>query len=865
MKRRTNIFKIITLFTAFALGITSLITVLTKTPKEIEAEQHLNNYSLYSYTGTYYSDKNIALDGTGGMDGTIRTSLSSKNRPADYYTYGGYSVGNNLSTVLQKADEDPDNPSNMIYFYTRNSVTKTAANADANTIIWNREHVWCQSLSNDNWGKTEAGTDILHLRPTYAYTNNSRGDKPYGDNNHSGELKYNGMTYGYADKLPNFEPIDSVKGDVARIIMYVWATYTGYPGYNDISIGDIIESYDTLIKWHTMDKPDVLEGNRNDYCEKQSIQGNRNPFVDHPELAWKIFGTEVEDQAILNDCVAAYPAEGYVPVNPTSIELNETSISLNVDDTFTLSATLQPTGAVGTVLWSSSQTAVATVNENGVVTAKGAGSATITARISDSVYATCAVTVLSTGSQETLELASSITAGDTVYLASNAVNMQYAGPSGTSTIYGVGQEFSNKPDKTTYALEVENGSSSNTYSFKIKEGTNANKYLYWTSGNSLSTNATKSDNTSWTVTFDANNNASIANYKDSARVIWWNVSSPRFACYTDKTDGSGYKYTQLWKVVSSTPSGPNAYLGAATAIKTIRGDATSNLETNTNTIVFKNLGLTNGTQYLDPFDGTYFTVTFSGGSNDGKYYNTGTGIRTYGNGKITISAKKGVLTSVTFVWDTSDSRAYVPASADVVNEGTYNTDTGVWSGGSSSVVLTRPSGSGHWRLQSVQATYRYGAVTINSLDVRFGIKIATAALDAITTNGWEIQDYGVMMFLTTEAKLSSAPTVKSRYELDPDFEEPDYVAIGHRESGLTPAIDGQGNYNFMVKVSIPNALPTPEGFNYDSYFCVRPFVKIDNQIYWLLEDDIQESVKSLAGGTNTGTNLEKDVLDYLAA
>ena len=861
MKRKTNIFKIVSIFTAFALGITSLITVLTKTPKEIEAEQHLNNYSLYSYTGTYYSDKNIALDGTGGMDGTIRTSLSSKNRPADYYTYGGYSVGNNLSTVLQKADEDPDNPSNMIYFYTRNSVTKTAANADANTIIWNREHVWCQSLSNDNWGKTEAGTDILHLRPTYAYTNNSRGDKPYGDNNHAGELKYNDMTYGYADKLPNFEPIDSVKGDVARIIMYVWVTYTGYPGYNDISIGDIIESYDTLIKWHTMDKPDVLEGNRNDYCEEQSIQGNRNPFVDHPELAWKIFGAEVENQTILNDCVTAYPAEGYVPVNPTSIELNETSLSLDINETFALSATLQPTGAVGTVSWSSSQTAVATVDGNGVVTARGAGSAVIKAKVTDSIYATCSVTVQPSGGTTTdnifeadLTVEKTVNNGFAISSANVSKKTGFYQDGGTANssvnyfmVKGNSPLFDNQPSQI--ALTVTLGAGSN----KNPLDNNVEACFVDSNGNELSSSKVtvasklQKDPQDIVVNLPYTANAygvKLMHVKEDS----WNVRYYGFSL----------------SATYSTSTGPEAYLGAATAIKTIRGDATVNVANKTNTIIFKELGLNNGTQYLDPFDGTYFTVKFAGGGNDGKYYDTGTGIRTYDNGTITITSKTGKdITQITMTWSGS---SYKPTAASVVNTGSYNTSTGVWTGSASSVTFTRPdSGGGHWRLQKVEATCLSNSVTINSLDVRFGIKIAIAAWDAITTNGWEIQDYGVMMFLTTEARLSSAPTVKSRYELDPDFEEPDYVAIGHRESGLTPAIDGQGNYNFMVKVSIPNALPTPEGFNYNSYFCVRPFVKIDNQIYWLLEDDIQESVRSLAGGTNTGTNLDKDVLDYLAA
>ena len=40
----------------------------------------------------------------------------------------------------------------------------------------------------------------------------------------------------------------------------------------------------------------------------------------------------------------------------------------------------------------------------------------------------------------------------------------------------------------------------------------------------------------------------IKNAADETRVIWWNVSSPRFCCYVDKTDGDSFKYVQLWSL-----------------------------------------------------------------------------------------------------------------------------------------------------------------------------------------------------------------------------------------------------------------------------------------------------------------------------
>ena len=80
-----------------------------------------------------------------------------------------------------------------------------------------------------------------------------------------------------------------------------------------------------------------------------------------------------------------------IPV--TSVTLNKTSLALTEQETFQLSATVSPDNATDkTVTWSSSNTAVATVSSNGLVTAVQEGSATITAKAGDKT-ATCTVTV----------------------------------------------------------------------------------------------------------------------------------------------------------------------------------------------------------------------------------------------------------------------------------------------------------------------------------------------------------------------------------------------------------------------------------------------------------------------------------------
>ena len=151
------------------------------------------------------------------------------------------------------------------------------------------------------------------------------------------------------------------------------------------------------------------------------------------------------------------------------------------------------------------------------------------------------------------------------------------------------------------------------------------------------------------------------------------------------------------------------------------------------TITFGELGLENGVQYSDPFDGGDFTVTFAGGGNDGKYYTTGAGIRVYGGGTMTVAAKSGNITSITVTYA---GDGYKPTDGEVVNVGTYNFETDTWTGEASSVVFTRPSGSGHWRVQSVTVTTSGAAVATPTFSPNGGKFVGTTSVEiACATEG----------------------------------------------------------------------------------------------------------------------------------
>ena len=168
-----------------------------------------------------------------------------------------------------------------------------------------------------------------------------------------------------------------------------------------------------------------------------------------------------------------------------------------------------------------------------------AGTKTVTANIT--YYAVYATASSGSGSG-TPEKASSIAVGDEVVLVCESASKELSGFTTSGTIYGQGTPYSGTP-AGTYSFTVVAGSAEGSFAFE-RDG----KYWNWSTGNSLSTSTSLSNNSSWNVTFD-DGNAFIANVSDSSRKIRWNAANTglRFACYTsDQTD------VQLYKIGAGT-------------------------------------------------------------------------------------------------------------------------------------------------------------------------------------------------------------------------------------------------------------------------------------------------------------------------
>ena len=156
---------------------------------------------------------------------------------------------------------------------------------------WNREHVWPKSLGG--FGNSLAGADMHHIRPTENNTNSQRGNKKYG-NVESGSTSTGNISglVGGEYNSQYFEPEDNVKGDVARICLYVYVRWGGEFAQSS-KITNVFESVDVLLEWCMSDPVDTWEMGRNEVVAAK--QGNRNVFIDYPELAWLLFDKSVPE------------------------------------------------------------------------------------------------------------------------------------------------------------------------------------------------------------------------------------------------------------------------------------------------------------------------------------------------------------------------------------------------------------------------------------------------------------------------------------------------------------------------------------------------------------------------------------------
>lgn len=221
-------------------------------------------YSQLNDTSTYYKDIDFTSD-------KLKENLHDLIANMTFQNYG------NARYYLQFIDENPAKVGYLFGIYKGDNIVNTW---DAGK-TWNREHVWPQSKMQITTSRVTNSTknhlsDLHNLRAINTSLNSSRGNGIFGEQ----DDKY------FYPNIAKDDQVGDFRGDVARILFYMDVRY------NELSLNEVssnlsmgVLSY--LKKWNELDPVDHFEKLRND--KVYLCQGNRNPFIDHPEIVRSIY------------------------------------------------------------------------------------------------------------------------------------------------------------------------------------------------------------------------------------------------------------------------------------------------------------------------------------------------------------------------------------------------------------------------------------------------------------------------------------------------------------------------------------------------------------------------------------------------
>ncbi len=237
----------------------------------------------------YYNNVDLTLTGQ-----DLYYALQQKiNNASSSFTY------NDNKESMKITDEDPSNSNKVLLLYGYNDTdgnctTDRSRNKNrfgGGNCEYNREHTFARSNANPPMGSANSGSrgiaaDPQNIRPTDQRMNNDRGSRKFASG--TGNARVLGGD--------SFYPGDEWKGDVARIMMYMYTRYGNrckpiLNGNGSLQPGtDMLQIY---LQWNAEDPVSELEDQRNPYLE--GAYGNRNPFIDNPYLATIIWGGPVAE------------------------------------------------------------------------------------------------------------------------------------------------------------------------------------------------------------------------------------------------------------------------------------------------------------------------------------------------------------------------------------------------------------------------------------------------------------------------------------------------------------------------------------------------------------------------------------------
>ncbi len=252
----------------------------------------------YSQAGApampYYSGFNFNQTGS-----ALRTALAYKviDTHENILTY---QQAENAIKIVDLDPEDPTNTNVLLVYGFSPGLCPSAQSSDNDhrrrnknydgggaNCEWNREHTYPKSLGNPDLGETGPGADAHHLRASDVERNGDRGSQKFADGSgNSGDVTSS-----------TWYPGDEWKGDIARMMMYMYLRYGNRCLPKNVGTGPTVASDPNMLmlflEWNAEDPVSQVEDQRNAYLGNGNNtygQGNRNPFIDNPYLATLIWG-----------------------------------------------------------------------------------------------------------------------------------------------------------------------------------------------------------------------------------------------------------------------------------------------------------------------------------------------------------------------------------------------------------------------------------------------------------------------------------------------------------------------------------------------------------------------------------------------
>ncbi len=293
---------------------------------------------IFSFLASFAQIPNGYYDSASGLTGyQLKTKLSqiiTNGHVAHSYSdlYNGYITTDtdnyyeNDGSVLDMYSENPQGADAYEYQHNQNKCGNYSSEGDC----YNREHLMPQSWFNS---ALPMKSDIHHVVPSDGKVNGMRGHFPLADVGSANWTSTNGSKRGNcSDPGYNgtvFEPIDEFKGDIARIYFYMATRYEDLIGSWENANSDgsdpvldgtsdqVFEDWylKVLLQWHHQDPVSQREIDRNNAA--YNYQGNRNPFIDHPEWVDAIWNQSPDNEA---------PS---IPQNLLVTNVSQTNVSLS--------------------------------------------------------------------------------------------------------------------------------------------------------------------------------------------------------------------------------------------------------------------------------------------------------------------------------------------------------------------------------------------------------------------------------------------------------------------------------------------------------------------------------------------------------